>query len=59
MYLTDLYKVPKAQVQVQVPEMQVRVQVQVPRSQVQVRAHTTPDQVQPKTGAQTLSGDHR
>jgi len=45
---SDLYQVPKAQVRVPVPEVQVRVQVQVPRSQVQVQlqVHITPDHVQ-------------
>ena len=41
---SDLYQVPKTQVQV--PELQVRVQV--PRSQVQVQVPITLDQVQPK-----------
>ena len=43
-YMPDLNQVPKAHVQVQVLEQQLRVQVH--RSQVQVPI--TPDQVQPK-----------
>ena len=45
-----LYQVPKPQVQVQVPDLQVGVQVQVPMSQVQVQVQVpiTPDQVHAK-----------
>jgi len=45
-YMPDLNQVPKAHVQVQVLEQQLRVQVH--RSQVQVPIGLTPDQVQPK-----------